>query len=377
MRKFLLPVLFIFLLEAAGQFYYFVRHFPATYWENYRPKAFSSFSVYGAYEYIPGKPVDLRGIGYPVDFLGVDRYGFVHNGEDRPFQQKEEIILLLGGSTVEGRGASSNARTIAARLEALFQKKFPGRNFRVVNAGRAGYIAYQELALLTGRIPQILNPRLVIALDGRNDADPAIGHADYGWKPNWQPYFDTLTQDVNRRMSGQTRPMAEFRSWLVAHSFLAGALERILKPRPPVTFYAPQEKAPSLEILQKAALAYLLNHDIAFASSRAQGAGYYVFLQPVLLESRKSLTAEEKGIQQEWGRHYKGPFFWPALESFYGEVARQAKGRPFFHDLSLIFQNIPARLYWDNCHYNDAGNEFIAEKIFSVIQKEFESGAAA
>ena len=373
-RKFFSVLLSLGMLLAAetlGQAFYFARHFPKTYSQNYQPKTFTRFSIYGVYDYIPGVPVDLRGIGYPLNYLGVDQYGFVHNGYDRPLKEEDEIVLLLGGSTVEGRGASSNRNTIAATLERMLQGKFPGRPIRVLNGGRAGYFSYQELAFLAGKIPQLLKPRAVISLNGRNDADLPAGYADFGWKPNWKPYFDTLTRDVNRRILQVAHPLLEFREWLIAHSIIAGTLSRILRPAPPVSFYAPQEKSPRPEILSRAARAYLANHAVAHAAARTLGASYYAFLQPILLESQKPLTPEEKKIQEEWGKHYKGPFFWPALEIFYAEVLRQAGGMDFFHDLSRIFQKVPGKVYWDNCHYTDYGNELIARQILAEIVKDF------
>ena len=59
--------------------------------------------------------------------LETDRYGFIHNGIDLEITNETYNIFVTGGSTVEGRGSSSNSNTIAANLEKIHKKNSIGR----------------------------------------------------------------------------------------------------------------------------------------------------------------------------------------------------------------------------------------------------------
>jgi hypothetical protein len=86
--------------------------------------------------------------------LGIDRYGFYHNGDEKrellPKEGRLFRIFILGGSTMAGLGASSNTATIPAQLEKMLNERagWPKqKHFEVINAGVPGYTSAQELAL--------------------------------------------------------------------------------------------------------------------------------------------------------------------------------------------------------------------------------------
>ena len=365
-------LLFFAAAEGVGRAVYFFSHRKVA-WPPVDETSYSRFTLYGAYEYIPGSEIPLTSLGYPARFLGVDRYGFVHNGEDRKLQENDFVIVLLGGSTVEGRGASSNAATIAAFLERILNEKFPGKSFRVLNAGRTGYIAYQEFDLLYGKILQDFKPAMVLAVDGRNDAANLIQYADHGWKPNWQPYFDELTGQVNSLMAGGgPNPLGALAGWLAHRFILAEGIRRAFQ-RPAGVFYFPQEQKPTPEIQERALENYFQAHALAFAACVGKRIPYHVFIQPALLESKKTLSDRDRKLRKDWEGYYHKKIYWESLEEFYGGLRRKSAGIPYFHDLSGIFRNRPGQVYFDSCHYTDAGSQFIAEKIADVIESEIRS----
>jgi len=86
-------------------------------------------------------------------------------------------ILAMGSSSTEGVGASSPAATYPSRLEAELRKRFPDVDIRVINRGKGGEEAPDELARLERDLVAD-DPDLVIWQVGTNAAlrglDPAI-----------------------------------------------------------------------------------------------------------------------------------------------------------------------------------------------------------
>jgi len=86
-------------------------------------------------------------------------------------------ILAMGSSSTEGVGASNLAATYPSRLEAELRQRFPDRNIRVINRGKGGEDAPEELVRLE-RDVVVDDPDLVIWQIGTNAAlrkiDPAI-----------------------------------------------------------------------------------------------------------------------------------------------------------------------------------------------------------
>src|SRR6185312_9954610 len=86
-------------------------------------------------------------------------------------------ILAMGSSSTEGVGASSPAATYPSRLEAELRGRFPDSDIRVINRGKGGEDAPEELVRLE-RDVAIDDPDLVIWQIGTNAAlrkiDPSV-----------------------------------------------------------------------------------------------------------------------------------------------------------------------------------------------------------
>ena len=86
-------------------------------------------------------------------------------------------ILAMGSSSTEGIGASSPAATYPSRLEAELRKRFPDTDIRVINRGKGGEDAPEELVRLERDVVAD-DPDLVIWQIGTNAAlrrlDPAV-----------------------------------------------------------------------------------------------------------------------------------------------------------------------------------------------------------
>lgn len=95
-------------------------------------------------------------------------------------KREKLTILAMGSSSTEGVGASSPAASYPSRLEAELRQRFPGIDIRVLNRGKGGEEAPEELVRLE-RDLVAEDPDLVIWQIGTNAAlrglDPAIQRA--------------------------------------------------------------------------------------------------------------------------------------------------------------------------------------------------------
>jgi lysophospholipase L1-like esterase len=88
----------------------------------------------------------------------------------RSLEEEDELrIVALGSSSTEGTGASRPENAWPARLEALLERRYPRDAIEVVNRGRGGETAADNLARFEREVIA-LAPDLVIWQVGTNDA---------------------------------------------------------------------------------------------------------------------------------------------------------------------------------------------------------------
>jgi hypothetical protein len=355
-------VLFFIAVETFGEIIYYYTH---QHTFIFNKTNFVEFSPYGWVHYKPNSIILLH--GYAAN-LETDQYGFVHNGYKKAIDHDQYLIFLVGGSSAEGRGSSSNAATIAACLERILNLMAGKNRFRVVNAGMSGFVTYQELSLLAGEIIPKFRPQMVIALDGHNDGWCAVTFQE--WRPNWQPYVDQLTRDVNRNMEPGFGILTDL---IKRHSIIAATFEKIGKK----VFYRgdksfTQKTMPPEVRLESAATEYIANQKIIKEVLQLHGSKYHVFLQPFLANYlKKEIKPRELKFMQDWGAEYNnGDIYYLGMKRFYEILIQQAGSLSFFTDLSKVFIDTPENTYVDNCHFNDTGNMMIAETIAHQLWPE-------
>ena len=104
--------------------------------------------------------------------LETDNYGFFHNGNISSnkilFENKKIFkIFLVGGSSVAGKGATQNSKTIAANIENYLQQKF-GNEIIVVNAAIFASTQYLNYLHYENYLFKF-DPDVIIFLGGSND----------------------------------------------------------------------------------------------------------------------------------------------------------------------------------------------------------------
>jgi hypothetical protein len=294
-------------------------------------------------------------LGYPS--LSTDSTGLVHNGILRTNEDLHNAVFVLGGSTVEGWGASSNKKTIPAQLEICLNKNLL-KPIVVANAGFQGDYSYQEFQRALDFIGRY-NPKMIVVLDGRND-----GH--FGMLKSWTAF------DSNPGIHGPLKYINEAghrgRGDQIIHDMRS--ISRLIN----IAFLIKKKsiKKNNLEKFnfdndmndQKITLivnSYLTTHKILHEVGKSFNIPVFSFLQPSL-EAKDNLTVQEKNNLEKFRKRMKWPKnYYTEISNFYKEVILNLPKEII--NISKIFNDIDEKVYVDSVHYNDKGNFIISNEI--------------
>lgn len=290
---------------------------------------------------------------YPGDLI-TDSTGFIHNGTARVDKDLVGTIFVFGGSTVEGRGSTSNATTIPAQVEKCLAQKM---KTAVINAGYSGDESWQEFQRAFGIAMANYNPSMLIFLDGRNDAY-------YVQRNDWKPFDsnpgihgpfafvnDRIKQSPWQRLLHEARATSRLVNFLFS-----------LKT--PAVHAASKYENPTRIKTNQAVKAYLANHNGILAMGKQMGIPVLHFLQPTLGVGGKIIHPTELGKMNDFKKNEsieESINYYGNIGEFYSQV--KAAKQPTLIDLSNIFDGIEEALYVDSVHYNDKGNAIIADAI--------------
>jgi len=368
----------LIVIELIGHTAYFVTHNYTSLWKFRSPHS-KQFTPYGLSEYRPNIAAHMP--GYP-DNLQTDRYGFIHNGSDTEIKNSDYNVFVIGGSTVEGRGASSNKTTVPAYLEQMLNDTFEKNiqasgifnRIHVVNAGSCGHMSYQEKSVTEGKILQQYNANMIIAFDGRNDAHYVAVYADHGWKPNWTPNYDKFTENINGLLF-EIGLCRSFSLLLQRYSIIASSLSKLIVASTQGQEFL-QNRVAADSLTKKAAKCYVDNHILMQTRCRLNSIKYFAFLQPTLTMSQKiNMTEREEQLIDDWlGRSFKNTqIYYPGMSKFYQYARSETIDCPWFYDMSMLFKDSIETLYYDSVHYADTGNYLIAQELTQHISAAIQS----
>lgn len=360
-----------------------------------------------------------------------DKYGFIHNGDpERDFLKAKYRIFIVGGSTVAGHGSSCNGFTISALLEKqLKADRF--QDIAVVNAGVAGYYAPLEFSFVVDEILRY-KPNVVISLTGTNDTHLAIsGHVGEDSTGSLQssayylsPYMREL-QSQRKRMETVTGSLMQvagnvgrffertytyyflgrifeevkslFTGYALSTQDVGGSallkntieiygnglssqiLDSLLHLRNSEKDFEIQsgsqggvpsaDREETLDMLSKAYARYIAAQKAVLG---AVGVQFLCVYQPHLALEKKSLTKSEwisKRIMEiGFASKYKinmsenFNFFKKCAEKHFKEFGVD------WSDATQVFRSA-TDTYWDPVHYNEKGNQVIAEFIVQNLKK--------
>lgn len=338
------------------------------------------------YRLVPNMTVSPRLGGYTT----TNAQGLIASYVDRRTYRIEPAadtyrILVLGGSTVEGVGASNSLQALPAllgdELTALYAPAQAGKTqFEMINGGVSGYSSLEEY-LYTINDLLLLNPDLVISYNGNND----IG------------YNHRLLEQYDGRVPGLQSKFFEQNSGLLNASyrmpalfmrgvalgvyrmqiawqriFIGHVLEQVLtrglraigigrSPNSPheITTFDPQ----AVEI-------YVRNIQRLKDELDRQGIHYAWFRQPMIaLDDREPVGPREVRAKQRMAPlvDQKAQFY--ALTEEKEREMQAANGGFCSANVSDVFDSAEGPFYLDHVHLLDRGNERVAQRIASELQR--------
>ena len=280
-----------------------------------------------------------------------------------PRQAGEIRVLVLGGSTSWGLGASSNDATVRGALQTLLNGR-AGATYRVMSGAFLGYNARQEMTVLTEFL-DAFDPDVVVSLTGHNDV-MTIMHDTGGVLQRWE------SRTLEEAVTNQLRPM----DTLTALRKLGGSLGiwRLvvyLRENTPAAPAPESAKGKGLSYdparSQRLAARVAELHRISADFAARRGRQYLIVLQPDLYSTKKTLTPEEVAIKERFARASRNvenvyPQYRQVLSSTLAGV-----GGARFIDLRDRFDAVAEPLFIDDCHLVDRGYELIARSIADSI----------
>jgi len=279
-----------------------------------------------------------------------------------PRQTKEFRVLLLGGSTAWGLGASSNNHTISASLERILNQRGDGIRYRVMSGAYLGYIARQEMTVLTEFMADF-DPDLIISLTGYNDLTTIIhGTGKIFDRPEARELGEAVTLNLRpmdtttalRKVVGSLgiwRLVVYFREVQRASSPKAGEYEF--------------DQANSAKWVPRVAEMY----KIMARFSQDHGRRYVIALQPDIETTRKRMNPEEAGLRSAARTRSTG--FAETYAAYRRDLASalDAIDGVQFIDLGGAFDRMSEPVFIDGCHLTDRGYEHLAEALSDKIPR--------
>lgn len=308
----------------------------------------------------------LGWIGVPntnLPTLKTNELGF----RDRPVEPRkpnELRILLLGGSTVWGLGASSTEATVAGVLERLLNDGTAKSSHRVMSGAFTGWSSRQERVALL-ELFVIFMPDLVIALTGYNDLMTMVagGAGEFLQRPE--------SVELGNAVEANLRPMSTFRAIKKVGGTL-GIWRLVVYLRERATVWAPSGRLAAYERAvaerEMARIADLYTGLAEFLDRR--GSRLMVVLQPELYTTGKPLTVEEMEVRQRYFSRIKD--IAPVFRRYRADLLRallDSRMRGFsVTDLQTVFDGHTRPVFIDDCHFNDEGYRIIAEGLKAGIE---------
>jgi lysophospholipase L1-like esterase len=287
---------------------------------------------------------------------------------DRPLLPREDNeyrILILGGSTAWGLGASSNENTVAGTLESQLNNSSGGVAYRVMNGAYPGWQSRQELTALMEYYDEF-DPDLIIAITGWNDVYVLTSGED----PDLQMRKESGM--LAKAVTESLQPM----STLHAARKFAGSLgiwrlvvhfreKRHLASPPSVKVSYDADNA--RRIIPGMVDRYLTMANFA----KRHGAKLILAVQPDIYTTGKTLTQEEESVSKRYTDKFVNiENAYPEYRAdFLDELRTQITGNDVVVlDLIGVFDNVSYPVFLDHCHFNDRGYQQIASLLHDRIK---------
>jgi hypothetical protein len=313
--------------------------------------------------------------GKSKDFLRIDPFGFVSNhtkgDQDRAPSPDTFNIFITGGSTGAGCGATRNETVYASILERKLNTQVPAgykgtqKRIRVFNAGVPGFNSSQELIAALFEL-FYFSPSILVMFNGINDnwfIDPPGTKRTTDWHHNY-------------RVMHSTRP----------GQFFPATQRLITKILESKGLGNTGENTPGYKRVSSSFIdqpeRFVGNIKTAAAAAKSRGIGFAHFFQPTTGWGKHVATPEEVRLRKLF--HSPSEAEWKTyldqLESFYGGATKKLSELSLrfqndedvvFSDATGIFDSVSEAVYYDPRHYNDRGQELLADHMYQALIAKF------
>lgn len=311
-------------------------------------------------------------------FISINAQGVIDNGHPVDLLEKKPEtfrIVVFGGSTVAGTGASSNAGTIPAFLERKLRSA--GIPAEVINAGTDGYTSLQQLMYFAADMVHH-QPDLVIFYDGVNDFTNPVqagGYIDEYRRTFHKGSFQEYGAYLVRKFKSIGNPGPAVLNFLRDNFYSAhlalGAARKIFDLQ---ADYIPENVRHNTSMVRigadEAARLYLSNVATAIGAARAHEMKVFYALQPTLLDKPVRTGPIETTVMT--GDDVFDALttqFWDLARNGFGTLgARHNSSTVCVADLSGVFKHSTEVTFTGGVHVNDRGNDIITDSMLPYIQ---------
>jgi hypothetical protein len=287
---------------------------------------------------------------------------------------RELRVFVTGGSTAWGAGVSQH-QTYAAVLESLLAEHpgLQGFEVRVIPAAAGAWISTQERIFTLNHLLDY-EPDLLIMFTGANDiyegyrGNRLLRNHDFmgirralrrSLDPPVDPGEDPAEMATEDPPVWQHYPSkVVYRIALAIHRAREKVAEPVEQPAP--------KSFPATRSLSET----LRNVHATEDAARRRQADFFVYLQPHLAATRKTLTDWEEELLTRARTSYAG---WPeyvdeAYSVYRDGLAEDAAREEYgFADADAAIADEPEAVFVDDYHLGDRGNRLIAEHLFDLI----------
>ena len=271
-----------------------------------------------------------------LNTFSTNSFGFRGSEFDIETKNNEYRIIMVGGSTTFGMGATNNDTTIPAFLEKKLNDNLD-LDITVINAGVMAATSREEVFYIKNDLIKF-NPDLIIILDGYNDS------------------FNIKLSDVDESEEYRRYDKDEFKESVKKYVEII-ALPNIIYQ---YTHDYMQIQYLTEDVKNANTQKWLERWNNVCQFSKQHDFELFVMLQPMIGTSDREMHEIEKEVLEK-PRTKKALELLNSLGNSLDELQCSSA------DLRGIFEGVNEQVFFDEVHSGDFGNEIIAERVFIEI----------
>ena len=285
------------------------------------------------------------------------------------------FIYLIGGSTVDGTGASTPDETIDAAIRKEINSMGCKNNVKIFNEAVSGNSSKQDFLNISLRLIPYQNSDMIISLQGWNDFLAYAGQRRNQISPLakfWTSREQKMYNYINAR-----KPLREFFLFSKVNTF-SGILFNSLFSN--YYFKFVQDKVFKNQLSQSENLDILLKNffyyqEQSWKISKSNNIFYNHFFQPALIYKKNPTPYEKNSLNgkkdtfttNDLNNFIFSEAYWKNLENFYENVSKNNpfKDTQWFNDYSKIFENSNDTDFIDHGHLTKKHNLKLVKKYLT------------